>query len=190
MNAAKQAAWLLITLLLLAGSGWYFASTTPIIKLDDETLSTTPDTIINHLTVQQFDAQGELSHYLQSPSMQHIPLHDMHQFQTPHILIAQANQPAWEIDALQAIAINKGKKIIFETNVVIHQQADQQRKETTFNTQQLTYFPKKQLATTKQDITLIQDKNIVRSQGMKAYLADNHIQLLNNARGTYVPNQG
>lgn len=190
MNAAKQAAWLFIALLMLAISGWYFASSSTVFKLDNQTLSTSPDTIIKHLTVQQFDANGQLSHYLKTPLLRHIPLENTHQLKTPHILIAQPNQPAWEIHAKSATAIHGGEQITFNNNVIVHQKQDKNRETSTFKTELLTYFPKKQLATTPKEMTFEQAGNVVHSTGMNAYLAQNRIQLLNNARGTYAPNHG
>lgn len=190
MNAAKQAAWLFITLLALAGSGWYFASSKIVIKLDNQTLSTTPDTIIQHLTVQQFDAKGQLSHYLQTPLMHHIPLDNTHLLKTPHIIIAQPNKPSWEINAREATALQGGQQITFKHHVIIHQGKNEHLEATTLSTEELTYFPKTQQALTEKEITIVQNKNSVHSTGMKAYLAENRVQLLNNARGTYVPNHG
>ena len=190
MNAAKQAVWLFLAILALAGSGWYFASSSPVVKLDDQTLSTTPDTIIKQLTIQQFDAKGQLSHYLQTPLMRHVPLENTHQLDTPNIIISQPNQPSWEINARQAIALNGGQQITFKNDVTIHQKKDAHREETTLSTEELTYFPKSQLATTEKNILILQAKNSVRSTGMNAWLAENRVQLLSNARGTYAPNRG
>ncbi len=190
MNAAKQAAWLFIALLALAFSGWYFASSTAVIKLDKLTLSTSPDTIIKQLTVQQFDTHGKLSHYLKTPLLHHIPLDNTHQLTTPHIIIYQPNQPAWEISAKTATALYGGEQITFNNHVIVHQKQNKNRQESTFQTEELTYFPKTELATTPKEITFEQAGNVVHSTGMKAYLAQNHIQLLNNASGTYAPNHG
>jgi lipopolysaccharide export system protein LptC len=182
MNAAKQAAWLFLTLLALAGSGWYFASSKPVVRLDDLTLSTTPDTLIRGLTVQQFNTRGEVSHYLQTPLMQHIPRENTHLLETPDIMIAQPGKPAWEIHARKATALHGGQQITFQNEVVIHQTNDQHQQETTINTSELVYFPQKQMATTQKDITLLQGNNTVQSTGMKANLATHHIRLLNNTR--------
>ncbi len=190
MNAAKQAAWLFIALLALAVSGWYFASATAVIKLDNQTLSTSPDTIIKHLTVQQFNANGTLRHSLKTPLLRHIPFDNTHQLTTPYIIIFQPNQPAWEINAKTATALHGGEQITFNNHVVVHQKQDANRQASTFKTEELTYFPKQQLATTPKEITFEQAGNVVHSTGMKAYLAQNHIQLLNNASGTYAPNHG
>ncbi len=190
MNAAKQAVWLLIALITLAISGWYFASSPKQFKLDHQTLTTTPDTIISQLTVQQFDARGELSHYLRTPLLTHTPLNDVHQLSSPHILIARPNQPAWEIDAKDATALHNGEQITFHHDVIIHQQEAADRQATTLTTEELTYLPKQQLAITHKEITMVQAKNTVQSTGMKAWLAENRVQLLNHARGTYVPTHG
>lgn len=186
MNAAKQAGWLFLILITLACSGWYFASTSShTFKLDDKTLSSTPDTIISHLTVKQFDDNGHVSNYLQTPYMEHVPLNNTHQLVTPHIIVTQKNQTPWEIHAMEATALHGGQKITFNKHVIIHQKQNEQTQETTLKTEQITYFPKKQLATTPKDVTFVQAGNVVESTGMRAYLAENHVQLLNNARGTY-----
>jgi lipopolysaccharide export system protein LptC len=190
MNAAKQAAWLLMALVLLACSGWYFARAPFSIKLDNQTLSTTPDTTITHLTVQQFDANGQLSHYLKTPLMHHIPLNNTHQLTTPHIIITQPNQPAWEIRAQQATALQGGQQITFNNDVIIQQKKDAHTEASTLKTEEITYFPNTQLATTLKDVTFVQSGNRVQSTGMNAYLAENRVQLLSHTRGTYASNQG
>ncbi len=179
-----------MALVLLACSGWYFARSPTHIQLDTQTLSTTPDTSITHLTVQQFDANGQLSHSLKTPLMHHIPLNNTHQLTTPFIMITQKNQPAWEIHAKNATAIQGGQQITFNNDVIIHQKKDAHTQASTLKTEEITYFPKTQLATTLKDVTFVQSGNRVQSTGMNAYLAENRVQLLSHTRGTYASNQG
>ena len=190
MNALKQATWLFLTLIALACSGWYFASDKAIIKLDDRILSTTPDTIITKLTLQQFDAKGHVSHYLQTPLMHHLPFNNTHYLTTPYILVSQDNQTPWEIHALEATATQGGQQIRFNKNVIIHQTKDEHTQETTLTTEEITYFPQKHLATTPKDVTFAQSGNMVTSTGMNAYLAENRVQLLSNAQATYESHHG
>ena len=190
MNTAKQMTWLLFALVSLAFSGWYFASSKHVTRLDAYTLSTTADTIIHALTVHQFDINGHLVHSLKTPLLRHIALNNTHWLKTPHIIVQQDNQPAWDIHAEQATALYGGQQITFNKNVVIHQNKDEHTEESTFTTQEITYFTKDKLATTPLDITYERAGNIVQSKGMKAYLADKRVVLLSNARGTYVPNHG
>jgi len=190
MIAAKQAAWLLLALISLGFSSWYFASAQLINKLDARTLSTTADMYINNLTVHQFDTDGQLVNYLQTPLMRHTPLNNTHWLKTPHIIIAQDNQPAWEIHSEQATTLNGGEQITFNKNVVIHQKKDEHTEESTLKTESVTYFTKDKLATTELDVTYKRPGTIVQSVGMKAYLAEKRVLLLSQARGTYEPNRG
>ena len=187
MNAAKQAVWLFFALIGLACSGWYFASSSTVIKLDEETLSTTPDMIVNTLSVRQFDSNGQQAHYLQTPLLHHTPRNDTHWLKTPQIIVANAKQGVWDIRSKQAIALNGGEKITFTKEVIIHQQHHEKTQESTLTTEQLTYFPKGKFATSDVKVTYSQAHNTVEAIGMKAYLNDKRVQLLSQARGTYAP---
>lgn len=190
MNAAKQAAWLFFALINLAFSCWYFASSKPVQRLDEQTLNTTANMIVNHLTVRQFDADGLLVNYLRTPLMQHIPLNNTHWLKTPHIIVAQIDQPTWEIHAQEATALHGSQQITFNKQVVVHQKKDEHTEESTLKTESLTYFPKDKLATTLLDVTYERPGSIVQSTGMKAYLAEKRVKLLSQARGTYEPKRG
>lgn len=190
MNATKQMTCLLLALISLAFSGWYFASSKIVTRLDAHTLSTTADMVINNLTVHQFDTNGRLVHYLETPLMRHIATNNTNWLKDPHIIIKQDNQPAWEIHAQQATALYGGQQITFNKDVVIHQNKDEHTEESTLTTEAMTYFTKDKLATTLLDITYERAGSMVQSTGMKAYLADKRVVLLSNARGTYGPNQG
>ena len=190
MNAVKQSVWLFAVLLCLACSSWYFASTKKMIKLDAHTLSTTADMVIDNLTVHQFDTNGHLVNSLQTPVMRHISMNNTHWLKTPHIIITQENQPAWEIHAQQATALYGGQQITFNKDVIIHQEKDEHTQESTLKTESMTYFPKDKLATTLLEVTYEQPGNIVQSKGMTAYLAEKRVKLLSQARGVFNPSRG
>ncbi|MDP1602434.1 MAG: LPS export ABC transporter periplasmic protein LptC [Legionella sp.] len=187
MNAAKQATWLFFAMIALACSGWYFASRDTVVKLDEQTLATTADSVVIGLTVRQFDAKGSLANFLESPEMQHIPEKNTNLFKSPHIVLAQENQPAWDIRSEKAQSINKGEQITFIKKVIIHQGKDAHTEDSTFKTEELTYFPKQKFATTALAIVFEQAGSIVHSTGMNAYLNDKHIELLGKAHATYQP---
>lgn len=190
MNAARQTLWLLFTLIILAGSGWYYANLNPITKLDKETLSSTIDTTITDLTVRQYNEQGQLINLLTTPLMQHVPKDDIHFLQTPHIVISQENQPAWEINSVKAKSLNGGSRITFIEHVVVHQNPGDKTQESTLKTEEVTYYPKEKKATTDLFVTFEQPGNIIQSTGMNAYLDEKRVELLHKARGSYEPNKG
>lgn len=187
MNAAKQAVWMFFALIALACSGYYFASAPQTIKLDNNALSITADSVITRLSVRQYDEQGKLVNYLQTPELRHIPQGDTHLLESPHIIIAQDNQPDWDIRSNKAKAIHGGEQITFIKDVVVHQQADKRTEESTLRTDELVYLPKQKLATSALTVTFERPGSLVHSDGMRAYLAEKHIQLLSRARATYEP---
>lgn len=190
MNLLKQAGWSVLTLIAFACFGLYITSNKPVLKLDNDTLSTTEDTVVTDLTLTQFDANGHVSHYLQTKTVRHVPRNDTHYLTTPTIKIAQENQAPWEINAQEAVAIQSGQQITFHDNVIICQKKGKPAEETRVTTEEITYFPQKQLATTRKPIRLSQAGNVVTSTGMNAYLADNRVQLLSNAQAVYESNHG
>lgn len=190
MNAAKQAFFLFASLILLACSGWYFASSGTTFRLDAETLLTTTDTVMTELNLQQFSSTGKLANSLQSPLVRHVPKNNTHWIKTPRIAIVQDGQGQWEIHAQQATALYGGAKIIFKDSVRIHQHKGKHNEETTFRTEAITYFPKTKHAITSEEIVLEQPGNQVQAKGMKADLEKKNVQLLSQTRGTYAPNHG
>ncbi len=190
MNIAKQAILLFISLLMLAGAGWYFSNTSPKLQIDKNTLLNMSDTVITHLNVRQYSPTGSLANSLQSPLMRHIPKNNTSWIKTPHIVIVQSNQPAWVINSEQATALYGGQKITFNKQVHIHQDKSEHNQESTFTTERLTYFPKTKVAVTSKDVFLEQAGSKVRSKGMRANLEKKHIQLLGQTRGIYDPNHG
>lgn len=190
MNTGRQAMWLFITIITLACSGWYFASTKSQVKLDKQTLSTTPDAIIKDLTVKKFNANGQLVNYLTSPLMQHTPTNNTHTLQTPVVMVIQDNQPPWEIRSQEAISLYGGEEITFSKKVIIHQQPSDKTAESTLKTETITYFANEKIAKTTADVQFEQPGSIILSKGMNAYLAEKRVQLLHRARGTYEPKHG
>lgn len=186
----KQSVFFFFLLGLLACSSWYFASSPQLKKLDKDTLSTTPDIFVQNLTVRKFDENGLLTNQLKSPFMKHFPKDNSHIFTNPHILVHQKDEPPWDIRSLHAKSIHAGEQITFTKEVVVHQAPGTKTQESTLKTEKIVYYPKEQKATSDLLVTFEQPGNKVQSQGMTAYLAEKRVQLLNQARGHYVPKTG
>lgn len=187
MNIIKQSLWVLLTFLLLIGSGWYYSHMKPMIKLDNETLSTTVDTTVTQLSVKQFNETGGLANLLVTPLMEHIPKGNIHLLKTPRIVIGQIDQPAWEIHSLKAKSFEGGQRITFIDKVEVHQNAGKTNQESTLKTEEVTYYPKEKRATTDLFVTFEQPGNLVESTGMNAYLDEKRVELLHGAKGSYAP---
>ncbi|CAM2794134.1 Uncharacterized protein YrbK clustered with lipopolysaccharide transporters [Legionella steigerwaltii] len=190
MNAAKQLMWLFFTLIILACTGWYYGHSTTKIRLDRETLANSVDTTISNVTVRQFNQQGILANILTAPSMQHIQNGNVYLFQNPHIIVSQEEQPPWDISSKNAKSFEGGKRITFTGNVIVRQQKGSKSQESTLKTEEVTYFPKEKKASSDLLVTYEQPGNVIQSTGMNAYLDEKRVELLHQARGSYVPANG
>jgi lipopolysaccharide export system protein LptC len=190
MSSVKQAFFLFASMLLLASSGWYFVSSNPVLRIDAKTLFSTTDTTISNFSFRQYSQSGKLANSLRSPLVRHIPEKNTHLVKSPHITVSQENQADWEITAEHAIALYGGQKITFKNHVNIHQEAGAHNQESTFTTEQITYFPKTKHAITSYDVQFEQPGSVIQSKGMKAFLETKRVMLLSQARGHYVPKQG
>lgn len=190
MNTAKQSLFLLVLISLLAFSGWHFSTRAKGFRLDKETLSSIPDYMVSDLVVKQFDKKGILANSLTSPYLEHIPKTNTHLVDKPHILIAQKESAPWDIRSLKAKAFRGGKKITFLDEVIIHQEKSNKTEASTIKTQALTYYPNEKRATTDLLVTFERPGSYIQSKGMNAFLDEKRIELLHQARGSYVPTKG
>ena len=158
-----------------------FLKAQPTYTLDNNTLSNSVDTIITELTVQQFDETGQLAHYLYTPELQHIPLNNRHELKSPQIMIKQAMQPDWKIEANHAQTIHGAEQITFTGNVIVHQDVKANR----LNTEELTYYSNQKLAISPTNVLFTQPGSTVQSKGMRAYLDKNYLQLLSQSHATF-----
>ena len=60
----------------------------------------------------------------------------------------------------------------------------------TIDAEEMNYIPQTNLAETLSHVTVTQAGNTIQSEGMKAYLAENRLELLHQARAVYDPSHG
>lgn len=185
MNAAKYSFWLFCILIALSCSGFYFASSPLIKKLDEKTLAQTADTIMTGVEIFQYNETGQLMNALKTPKIIHISENNTHILTNPQILVTQSEQPPFTIQSGYAKSIQGGKEITFYQNVVIQQKNGP--KQSTFKTNILHYFSKVKLATTTEHVRIEDSQSVIQAQGMKAYLNEKRIQLLGKAHAIYEP---
>lgn len=190
MNTAKQVVWIFFTLVILAGTGWYYSHNSIMFRLDGETLANSVETTVAHLQVRQFNEDGNLANLLTTPQMQHIQKGDVYLFAAPHIIVSQKDQEPWDIRSQHAKSFAGNQRITFSGSVIVRQKKNKGALESTLKTEEVTYFPKEKKASTDLLVTYEQPGNIIQSKGMNAYLDEKRVELLHQARGSYAPANG
>ncbi|OGV27951.1 MAG: LPS export ABC transporter periplasmic protein LptC [Legionellales bacterium RIFCSPHIGHO2_12_FULL_35_11] len=187
MSRTKLTFWIIILFATIASSLWYFNAyifkTNFSVKVD--ILKHSIDATITDLSVKEYDINGNIENFLEAPFVKHNPKQNTHILTNPHILIKEENKSPWEISAQEAVSINGGKKVTFNKDVVVLQKNNNNTGEICLFTKEITYIPKDKCAFTLSNVKLQQANNTIEATGLKAYLAENRVQLLNNARGHY-----
>jgi lipopolysaccharide export system protein LptC len=181
---------IILSFMLLIGIGflgWYMVKPEAKKQRDSVALSKSPDAIIKGLTVVKYNRDGNRASRLFTQVMTHIPHQNTSIMQQPKITSFNPKQPPWVITAKKGIAVHGSEKIQFSENVIIHQAAIDKIKSSTLYTDELFFYPDKQLATTTKAVTFEQPGLTVKSIGMNAYLNQKRIRLLSKAWGRYEP---
>ncbi|NCT57744.1 MAG: LPS export ABC transporter periplasmic protein LptC [Legionella sp.] len=190
MNMSKASTWFFLALLIMAAAAWFFLTESPAALLDTHTLNNTPDHRFTSLEIEQFDALGHRLHALQTPYAHHIPSEQNLWLKTPRIWVTETNQPSWTIQSQEAVILDDGHEVIFKKQVEVEHTAFKNTPAGILKSEQISYFPKTQIAHTPLKITWQQEDNVLEAMGMQADLAEHHVDLLHDARATYRPAHG
>lgn len=176
MSQTRTAVLWLSLLLLLMTWVFQFRTTLPQITLTTS-LEKEKDLRVHQLSVRVFNHEGQQTHALESPLLEHSTEDETHRLQSPQIHITEANQPAWDIRADEAQIQGSMKEIILSHHVRLKHAPFKSYAEGRIETEELHYFPAEAYAMTEMPIRWVQLQNTLFSKGMKAYLHKNQVQL-------------
>lgn len=188
MNSAKQAGSIFLSLILLAGFGWYFAASSNAIKFAPIPENAVDSRIFN-LSVKRFDEQGVMIQELKTPKLEHIPYQDTHILTTPDILASQKDKGYWLVRSKKATSIHGGEQIDLSEDVVAKHFNQERQLVGSFLSNSLRWLPKQHQLTSDDDVTYEQAGSIIQSKGMIAWLDSQSVKLLHHARAFYKANQ-
>ncbi len=143
-------------------------------------------TILDFNAVELTNA-GQLQRQLSTPQLVHHAASSKKKLQNPIIHLTRNKQP-WTITADHAISNHDDSKIILKGHVHIKQYKNN-LKISELQTSRLNYYPKTQKVETDQAITYLSQGMTIHSKGLRADLHEETMELVSNARGTYVPNK-
>ncbi len=135
------------------------------------------DLRVHHLSVHVFNTLGEQTHTLKSPLLEHNEDKQIHRLYSPLIHITETGKPNWDISADEAHIEERLKEIVLLHHVTLKHAPFKTYAKGVIETEELHYFPSQSYAMTETEIKWHQMQNTLFSQGMKAFLKQNQIQL-------------
>lgn len=185
--------WLVVIVLVVAFLTFKYTGGEDSPNQTQEAQKIFPQIFVTDVEMEQFDDKGQLHYQLKTPLVRHFQLEekaspkDYTLFETPvFVLTDDPAKPAWFVTAEEGRRDNKGEWFTLSRNVLARQNSPTQG-ELTFNTEELRLNAHEQYAETNKTVTMRGAGSQMTSQGMRADIKRDHIELVSQVKGTYVP---
>lgn len=145
-----------------------------------------PDAYLVNAHYLRTNSIGKPDVALFSPYVTHYKTDDTSFYSNPHIYLYK-NGDQWRITSKTAKGVNGVETFYLYNGVTVKQLPSSKGRGTLLSTDSLTVFPKKDLVTTQDFVTIEQPGLKITAKGLKGDLKTGNIQLLSKTRGQYDP---
>lgn len=145
-----------------------------------------PDYLMRDFEVISLDDQGKESITLRAPQMQRSPADQTFTIATPQFLLPDSEGHHWQVDAKTAWVSAKGDEMRLSGGVkgISPKEA---ATASTFVTERLNVFPRKDLAETDAAVTISQPGSILTGVGFQTNTKTRQYQIKSQSKLRYVP---
>jgi lipopolysaccharide export system protein LptC len=147
-----------------------------------------PDAYLINAHYQDYDKQGQLHGEVFSPHSIHFKKNNVTLLDKPTLSLHTNNKQPWLVSSKYGRSYQNTQSLYLWDNVLIHHPKAKHNVETKIKTSSLTIFPKKEIAQTKDPVTISRPGSTTKAKGLHANFKKGIFQLLKNARGSYAPN--
>jgi lipopolysaccharide export system protein LptC len=136
-----------------------------------------------------YDPQGRPSFSMRAPRLDRREGDESLYITSPRFVLASKNPgvPDWQGDSLYGWVNHTGTLLKLQGPVHMRRPAFGDTPEATLDTADVTAFPKENRMETEAPARITQGASRMNGVGMRAELDDNHLELLHDVHGTFVP---
>ncbi|UZJ44820.1 LPS export ABC transporter periplasmic protein LptC [Marinimicrobium sp. C6131] len=186
--------WVGLFLLIALVAVWDY-SPEDLLRAPPETQARFPQAFMIASETRRYDPEGQLQYRMLSARadhFQHLPNRssprDYSLIQAPDVTVFGEDALPWQLTARLGRSDATGETLVFTGDVRAWQQ--NANGITDITTPELQVEPNRQFAQTDKAVTMRSPQGRHDAVGMRADLAEDHIELLSEVRGTYEPPQG
>lgn len=171
--------------LALAGSiaslVWLFAATPQQQNRAHPNAKPAEDYFGEHVRIREYDNQGQLAQLIASPSVRHLSNGDQLLLDAPTATLFIDGKPGWTLKAGSGRMNEGGENLWLENEVQATKLADS----STLRTHSLRVEPQRKYAETDDAVMISAPQGTTESQGMRAFLDRDTVQLKSRVKGRY-----
>jgi len=144
-----------------------------------------PDYFMENFTITSMNEKGVPNSILVSSKMLHYPDDDSTELDTPFMtMIGEIGKP-WKIKADRGWVSTNNELVLLSGNVRIDRLSGPNNRPVKLFTDKLRIHPKSDFAETDRPVTMISNKRKTAAIGMRAYIREGKLQLLDDVRVSY-----
>jgi lipopolysaccharide export system protein LptC len=186
--------WLALIALLVVGLLLLEKSPTVLLDPVDTESSEFPYAYMTNIETTEFDTSGKMRYKMTTPAARFYQLdpttpgpQDYTLIDHPRILFyAEGDTSPWYLSAVKGHTDASGERVRLTTDVEAQQDSNRHGL-IRVTTSELLVLPAQQYAETDKAVKMRARQNEIETQGMRAYLDEDRIELLSQVRGTYAP---
>ena len=148
-----------------------------------------PDYSLQTFTLTGMSQQGQPRYQLRADSMVHYPEDDHSDLEKPDLLFFRENEPPWHVNAEKGKVYQQGELVKLLGKVIIKRPPSPANGPVTITTYNLTVHPEDEYAETDESVHMSGNATDLKGIGMKVFLKEGRIQLLDKVKGVHVPVQ-
>lgn len=145
------------------------------------------DYILENFELTSLDENGKEAFSVSSPHLERDPGGNSVTMRLPQFSFPDRKQGRWLATSNSAWVADKGVEVRLIDKVELLGPQSPRGERTRFSTARLHIFPKRDLATSEDPVTISRADSILHGTGLRADLKSHHIQLLANVKGRYAP---
>lgn len=138
-------------------------------------------------TLTGMNQLGQPRYQLTADSMIHYPEDDHSDLEKPFFVLFSDNAPPWHINSEKGKVYEQGELIKLLGKVIIKRASSPTTRPITITTYNLTIYPDQEYAETDESVHMVSNATDLKSVGMKAFLKEGNIRLLNEVKGVHEP---
>ena len=150
-------------------------------------VSTRSDYILENFELTSLNERGEESFSVAAPHLERDPGGKSLTLRKPQFSFPDRKDGRWLATADSAWIADKGVEVRLNENVLFTGPPSPSGDRTRFSTAHLQVFPKQDLATSQDSVTVTRADSILRGDGLRADMKAHRVQLLANVKGSYAP---
>ncbi len=178
---------LLAMVVLVIGSFWILRQLEPDLFSGRRGQRHVPDFYMENFVTTTMDITGAPKRRVEAEYMAHFPDTDTYEFQRPNMLIYQPRGSPWNVRSERGWLSSSGDVMLLLGKVKIWRNSADKKKSLDIRTEDLRVLPEREYGETDKPVIITTATTRTTGTGMRAFLSENRLELLNNVRTTYEP---